>query len=83
MEVGKLIEELKKLPKGAEVCLVDWRKNLHHASDEYAGEGIMTEFNVEYIEEYVNKPFIAIQFINDDYQKDGSPNYGASILNCE
>ena len=83
MKVADLILRLKKLPQNAEVCIVDWRKNLHHADDEGNGMGIEPDFEVAHEKENVSKPFVSLSFKNDDYKDDGSPDYGASILNCE
>ena len=83
MKAWQLIQQLQKMPQNKEVCITDWRKNLHNADDEPNGIGIESQFKVEYIKEDVNKPFIALSFENDDYEKDGSPNYGASILNVK
>ena len=76
MKKEELIKKLQELPEGTEVCIMDWRKNLYYADDEPQGMGIEKDFVVEYQTEDVNKPFIALMF-----EKDGSPNYGASILN--
>ena len=75
-----LIEKITELPIGTEVCICDWRKILHHADDEPQGIGIEPDFEISYEIESVTKPFAALGFQNDDYEKDGSPNYGASIL---
>ena len=83
MKAKKLIEELKKFPPGTEVCIVDWRKNIHHAGDEPQGHGIEHDFKIDLETKNVTKPFISLSFANDDYEPDGSPNYGASILNTE
>lgn len=82
MKVENLIKKLQSLPKGTEVCIMDWRKNLHHADDMPQGNGIHKDFEVNYETEDVNIPFAALAFENDDYENDGTPNYGASILNC-
>jgi len=83
MKVATLITVLKTLPQNLEVGIFDSRKNLHHASDEPSGIGIETDFSVNLEKENVNEPFVSLQFENDDYEEDGSPSLGASILNCK
>lgn len=80
MKKEQLIKELEKLPKGTDVCIFDWRKNSHHVSDEPCGMGIESDFEMEYVTENVSAPFAALYYLNDDYKKDGTPNYGASIM---
>lgn len=82
MKVEELIKQLQELPKGTEVCIMDWRKNLHHADDEPQGMGIEKDFAIEYHTEDVNIPFAGLVFENNDYETDGTPNYGASIVNA-
>ena len=82
MKVEQLIKELQQLPKGTEVCIFDWRKNVHHADNEPQGMGIEKDFSVEYQTEDVNLPFAGLMFENDDYESDGTPNYGSSICNA-
>ena len=82
MKVEELIKQLQELPKGTEVCIMDWRKNLHHSDDEPQGMGIEKDFAIEYHTEDVNIPFAGLVFENDDYEIDGTPNYGASIVNA-
>lgn len=80
MKVEKLIRELKKMPPQTEVCIFDYRKNLHHASDEPQSHGIESNFEINHETENVSIPFCALTFKNDDYQKDGSPHEGSSIV---
>ena len=79
MKVSKLITELQKFPTDTEVCITDWRKNIHHADDESQGHGIEPDFKVEFEKEDVNIPFIALSFENDDYKDDGTADEGSSI----
>lgn len=85
MLVEKLIKELKKLPKGTDVCLYDWRKNLNNDVGDGSSAGIHPEFDIElqklegdelnyYEERHERKfvPWIAITFDNDDYNDDGT-----------
>lgn len=76
MKVEKLIEQLKNLPENTDVCLVDYRKNLHHANgdeeDPSNGIGIQEKFRVEHFTENVNTPFIGILYKNDDYDDVGN-----------
>lgn len=58
---------------------MDFRKNIHHAHSEPQGNGIEQKFNIEFITEDVNIPFIALSFENDDYKNDGIPDEGSSI----
>jgi hypothetical protein len=46
------------------------------------GMGIEKDFAIEYHTEDVKIPFAGLVFENDDYETDGTPNYGASILNA-
>jgi hypothetical protein len=64
-----------------DVCIFDWRKNIHHADDEPQSFGIEPNFEVEKIDKAVNKPFIALSFVNDDYNLNGTPNNCSSIYN--
>jgi hypothetical protein len=79
MKVQDLIAELQKFPTDTEVCVADWRKNIHHADDEPQGHGIEPKFKVEFVNEDVNIPFVALSFENDDYKDDGTPDEGSSI----
>ena len=66
MTVGELKKELRKYENDFPVCIFDWRKSVHHASEEPDSEGIHPEFKVEIIKE--SKPFIALSFDNSDYE---------------
>lgn len=79
MKASDLIAELQKYPNFAEVCIMDWRKNIHHADDELNNQGIEPKFKVEFINEDVNIPFVALLFENNDYKEDGRPDEGSSI----
>ena len=79
----ELLKEIKKLPKGTEVCIGDWRKNSFNAGDEPCGIGIVPEFKVEHHTENVERPFATLSFDNDDYTKEGLPDYGSRIMNYE
>lgn len=79
MKVSELITELQKFPTDTEVCITDWRKNIHHADDEPQGHGIEPKFKVEFVNEDVSIPFVALSFENDDYKDDGTPDEGSSI----
>lgn len=81
MKVEQVIAELQKFKKGTDVCIFDYRKNCHHsdADDEGSGIGIQSDFNIDFVSENVNKPFIAISYENCDYDKDGGYNAGSSI----
>ena len=81
MKVEKLIQELQKMPPNSEVCVFDWRKNIHHADDEPIGKGVEPDFKVE-IEDAVPAPFVALSFENDDYNDDGTPDAGSSLYAC-
>jgi len=84
MTVKELITELSKYPENEDVCIFDWRKNLHHASEEPSSEGVYSDIKTERVAldreeiEYTKdvygtepKPWIAITFENDDYSDDG------------
>lgn len=84
MKVEELIAELSKYPQEENVCIFDWRKNLHHASEETCPEGVYSDIKTERVAldkeeiEYAkdvygteHKPWIAITFENDDYSDDG------------
>jgi len=74
MKVSELITELQKFTPDTEVCITDWRKNIHHADDEPQGNGIEPHFKIELVNENVNIPFIALSFENNDYKYDGTPD---------
>jgi hypothetical protein len=78
MKVEELRMHLSDVPNGTEVCIFDYRKNLHNASDEPQSDGVHNKFSVEFIKEGV-PPFIALAFKNDDYLPDGMPDGGSSI----
>lgn len=84
MLVEKIIEELQKFPKGTEVCLYDWRKNLRNDVGDGSSEGIYPDFDIElrtlksdeaeFFKEMHDQeftPWIAIGFNNSDYNEDG------------
>lgn len=79
MKKSELIKELEKIQGDPQVCITDWRKNIHHADDEPQGHGIEPKFKVEFIKESVNIPFVALSFENDDYKDDGTPDESSSI----
>jgi len=79
MKVSKLIAELQKFTEDTEVCITDWRKNIHYANVEPQGHGIEPKFKVEFVNEDVSIPFVALSFENDDYKDDGTPDEGSSI----
>lgn len=79
MKISELIEQLQQAPQDSEVCIFDWRKNLHHADGDYQGNGIVSDFKVDIVSEDVNIPFVALSFKNDDYKEDGSANKGSCI----
>ena len=84
MKKEELIKQLQKLPAGQEVCIFDWRKALRNidGGGEPNGIGVEPEFEVKFVTEddgWYN-PLIVLAFKNDDYKDDGSPDYGASIM---
>jgi hypothetical protein len=76
MKVEKLIKKLQSLPKGIEVCLYDWRRNLNRDCGEGSGEGIYPKFEIAVMSEDEiaddTKPFAVISFENRDYTKEGA-----------
>ena len=76
MKVEILIKKLKELPANTDVCIVDYRKNLHHANgdeeDPSNGIGIQEKFRVEYYTKNVNKPFAGLDYKNDSYDDIGN-----------
>lgn len=84
MKKEELIQQLQKMPEGVEVCIHDYRKTLHHhhRGEEETGAGIEEEFKVVHYgdNDGVNKPFIALEYVNKDYQEGGQPNYSSSIV---
>lgn len=80
MKAQDLIKELQKHPN-AEVCIVDWNKNIFNADDEPQGEGIEPDFKVEYLDDFdgMTVPIIALSFENNDYNDDGTPNAGSLL----
>lgn len=83
MKKEELIKQLQELPEGTDICIYDYRKNLFNQSDEPNGIGIESDFSIEYHDKNVNTPFATITFENDDYNSDGTPNYGSSIMNIK
>ena len=71
MLVEDLILNLSKYPKGTDVVILDWRKNLYHPNDDTEASGIIPNFFVSYLEEDVEVPYIGLVFINEDYSHDG------------
>lgn len=80
MKKEELLEKIKALPDGVEVCIFDHRKNLHHANDEPQGMGIEKSFEVDMMKDGEPKPFAVLSFTNDDYESDGTPDYGSGIV---
>jgi hypothetical protein len=76
MKREQLIEELQKLPEGIEVCVFDWRMNLHDDSGDGSSAGIYSDFNIavygedEIVEDTI--PFATLEINNDDYNNDGT-----------
>jgi hypothetical protein len=62
-----------------DVCIFDYKKNIHNADDEPQSFGVEPNFDVQFIKEDVNKPFIALVYDNDDYKEDGKPNNLSNI----
>jgi len=78
-----LLKKLKEIEGDFEMCLCDWRKNIHNmdGGGEPNGIGIESKFEIRLEEdESFNKKFIGIDFTNDDYNEDGTPNAGSSIF---
>ena len=84
MLVENLLEHLQKIPKGTNVCIYDWRKNLGDDIGEGSSEGIYADFEIsmvnleaeeaEFFKEQHDKeftPWLAISFENVDYNDDG------------
>ena len=71
MKNKELIKRLSEYHEDMEVCIFDWKMNLHRCDDEPISIGIQSEFKVEYQKESVNIPFISISYENDDYLDDG------------
>ena len=77
MKKEKLIEELQKLPDGVEVCIMDWRKELHNDPGDGSGcsAGIYPKFDVgmagEDFKAEDSEDFAILTFENDDYDNDG------------
>jgi len=83
MNVKELIEKLQGFPQDADIIVCDWRMNLYNAHGEEEGvhEGLMPVKEVEYYTKDVNKPFVGITYLNDDYTEKGEVNIGASMPN--
>ena len=84
MLIEDLIKELEKFPKGTQVCLFDWRKNLHDDYGDGGNSGIYEDFSLsleklegdelEFYKEQNDKefiPWISITFDSDDYNDEG------------
>lgn len=83
MLVENLIEELKKIPKGTNVLILDYKKNLGDDDGDGSSAGIY-DFEIDLHEltpdelEFYNerhdtefKPWVAFAFENPDYDEDG------------
>lgn len=73
-----LINWLQRFPPGVKVCVLDWRKNLHHASSEGTSEGLY-EFEDMDVCFDPNVGFITVSIDNDDYLDNGDPNKFSSL----
>jgi hypothetical protein len=76
MKKEVLIKALQKLPKGAEVCIYDWRKNLHNDTGDGSGVGVYPDFEIEIsgMEDAMTdgiEPFAVMTIYNDDYDDNG------------
>src|SRR5690606_16949330 len=76
MKNKDLIEILKGLDPEKDVCIFDWRKNLGSDLGDGSSEGIYRDIKIIEMDEIQiqnsSKPWIAITFENEDYEKDGS-----------
>lgn len=76
MKKEELIEKLQKLPEGIEICVFDWRKNLNDDCGDGSSVGVYPEFEIELISKDSipkgNKPWVAFNIENDDYNEDGT-----------
>lgn len=72
----ELIAELQKLPKGIQICVCDYRKNLNDDMGEGSTAGIYPDFEIELLDKNSvrkgSKPFVALNIKNDDYNDDGT-----------
>lgn len=76
MKVQDLIKKLQEFPENTDVCLYDYRQNVHYANgdeeDPDNGIGIQDKFRVDHITENVNKPFVGLIIKNQDYDDVGN-----------
>lgn len=78
MKVEQLIKELSNFPKGSDVCIFDYRKNLSDQADEEgSGLGITEDITVIHVDG--KPPFIGLFFNNEDYDLDGNPDPGSRL----
>jgi len=77
MKKEALIAALQALPDGVEVCVFDWRKELHNDPGDGSGckAGIYPDFQIEMAGEDFkaegSPDFALLGFDNDDYDDDG------------
>jgi len=82
MRKSELIKKLNAIEGDFEVCIFDFRKNIHnHGGEEFGiSAGIEHEFSVSLENKHFKKPFIGLEFKNDDYTNEGIPDSGSSIF---
>lgn len=82
MRKSELIKKLNQIEGDFEVCICDFRKNIHNmdGGGEPNGIGIEPNFTVNLEDKNFTKKFIGLEFENDDYNEDGTPNAGSSIF---
>lgn len=80
MKVEKLIKALKDIPKGTEVCIVDFEENEKGVDDCESSEGIYPEFYVSVMKGDSiaddSKSFVALFFTREDYSDFNRPFEG-------
>jgi len=91
MKVKQLITELQKMPKDADVCIFDWRKNLFNGGGDSVSDGIEEIKNIEVIPDNTTvkemkefdgedvEQWVGIHYENDDYNKEATPSTESCI----
>lgn len=69
MKVKDLIEALKRHNEDTEVCIFDIKRHEFSIEDNPHGEGIEANFNVVLHTPDNSKRFIAIEYVNPDYDE--------------
>lgn len=83
MKAKELIKRLEQFDPEMQVCILDWRKNIYNATgdpDDYSNGIGIHPIEVVDRETDAEPVFISLYYDNDDYTKEGDPDYGSNMV---